>query len=123
MSRTPNQEAISKKKPDARTMFSSFTEEGVIWRDGQEEKVDAVIFATGYRAKVMYLRTLQEALDKSGIPIQDKGISQSVHGLYYVGLSGQRSFASATIRGVGSDANYVVIQVKLYVKKHSPLLQ
>jgi putative flavoprotein involved in K+ transport len=117
------QEAISKKRPDARPMFSSFTEKGVVWGDGQEKKIDAVLFATGYRAKVMYLKTLQKALDSSGAPIQNKGISQNVHGLYYIGLSGQLALSSATLRGVGSDANYVVIQVKLYVKKHSPLLQ
>jgi putative flavoprotein involved in K+ transport len=105
-------EAISKKKPDTRPMFSSFTEKGVIWGDGQEEKIDAVLFATGYRPKVMYLKTLQKALDSSGAPIQNKGISQSVHGLYYIGLSGQLAFSSATLRGVGPDAKYVVKHIK-----------
>jgi hypothetical protein len=40
--------------------------------------------------------------------VQHAGISTTVPGLYYVGLPFQRSFASATIRGVGGDAEHVV---------------
>lgn len=45
------------------------------------------------------------------------GVSTSVAGLYYVGLYGQRSFASATIPGVGADARYVVGKLKAKLKK------
>ena len=48
------------------------------------------------------------ALDGSGKPLHRKGISTAVPGLYFVGMSGQRSFRSATLRGVGGDAAYVV---------------
>lgn len=36
--------------------------------------------------------------------------------MYYVGLEGQRSFSSATLRGVGSDAKFVVRKLISYLK-------
>ncbi len=87
-------------------------QQGVIWEEGKEEKVDTVIFATGYRPNVVYLKPLDGALNTLGSPLQRKGVSQKINGLYFVGLSWQRSFSSATIRGVGSDAKYVVKQIK-----------
>nr|WP_285852346.1 hypothetical protein [Paenibacillus lactis] len=41
------------------------------------------------------------ALGTEGKPIQTAGISLTAPGLYYVGLEGQRSFTSATLRGGG----------------------
>jgi putative flavoprotein involved in K+ transport len=110
-------QAILKQKPDSRSLFTSFTEEGVIWPDQKEEKVDIVIFATGFRPNVNYLKPMYTALDDSGHPLQTKGISKSIKGLCYVGLSGQRSFSSATIRGVGADAKYVVKHINRLLKK------
>ncbi|MEC2131038.1 NAD(P)/FAD-dependent oxidoreductase [Brevibacillus centrosporus] len=103
--------AIKNQKPTQREMFTHFTEEGIVWLDGTHEKVDAVIFATGYRPNVKYLSSLQ-ALDVDGLPLHRNGISTSVNGLFYVGLPWQRSLASATLRGVGSDAEYVIKQMK-----------
>ncbi|WP_349346816.1 flavin-containing monooxygenase [Priestia megaterium] len=105
-------QAILNNKPDRKPIFTSFTEEGVIWEDRKEEKIDTVIFATGYRPNIAFLQSINEALDDLGSPLQRKGVSQTVNGLYYVGLSWQRSFSSATIRGVGPDAKYVVKQIK-----------
>jgi putative flavoprotein involved in K+ transport len=106
------QEAIHNQKPDRREMFVTFTEEGVLWKDGTAEKIDTVIFGTGYRPNVAYLESLPKALDLQGNPIQQNGVSTHVEGLYFVGLNGQRSFASATLRGVGNDAKYVVQKAK-----------
>ncbi|MDQ8737171.1 NAD(P)/FAD-dependent oxidoreductase [Paenibacillus sp. LHD-38] len=58
------------------------------------------------------LHGVEGALDDRGYAVQKGGLSSTVPGLYYLGLSGQRSFASATIRGVGSDAKYVVKHLK-----------
>ncbi|MFC6662828.1 hypothetical protein [Deinococcus multiflagellatus] len=69
--------------------------------------MDAVIFATGYRANLDFLRGTG-ALDRQGEPVQRLGVSRTVSGLYFVGLSGQRALASATLRGAGQDAAVVV---------------
>jgi putative flavoprotein involved in K+ transport len=99
--------AIAAGRPDTRPMFTRFTERGVVWRNRTEEDVDTVLFATGYRPSLGYLAGLG-ALDARGMPRQRSGVSTTVPGLYYVGLSGQRNFSSATLRGVGPDAAVVV---------------
>ena len=42
-------------------------------------------------------------------------MSRTVPGLYFVGLPFQTSFASATLRGVGSDAELVVARARRQV--------
>ncbi len=105
--------AIAAGRPDHRPMFERFTPNGIIWRDGRQEKVDAVIFATGYRPHLPYLAGLG-ALDDAGRVRQHRGVSTAVPGLYYVGLPKQRTAASATLRGVGADARLVVNYLRRY---------
>ncbi|UQN09422.1 NAD(P)/FAD-dependent oxidoreductase [Deinococcus sp. QL22] len=95
---------------DQRAMFLQFTAQGVVWPDGQEEAVDTVVFATGYRADLDFLRGTG-ALDSQGEPVQRLGVSRTVPGLYFAGLSGQRALASATLRGAGQEAALVVEQI------------
>jgi putative flavoprotein involved in K+ transport len=104
-------QAILKGNPVSKVMFNRFTEEGVVWSDGREEIVDSVIYATGYHPNITYLTSLIGAIDPKGNPLQNKGVSLTIDGLFYVGLSGQRSFSSATIRGVGEDSKYIVKEV------------
>lgn len=105
--------AIAAGQPDRKPMFKSFTKDGVVWSDGSYEAVDAVIFATGYRPNLTYLAGLG-ALDEAGGALQRDGVSTTVPGLYYVGLPRQRTFASATLRGVGMDAKIVVAHLRQY---------
>lgn len=107
-------ERISAGQPDQRLMFKSFYEDGVVWSDGTKEPVDNVIFATGYRPHLEHLKSVG-ALDSDERPAHVAGVSTAVPGLYYVGLEGQRSFASATLRGVGPDAEYVVRKLKRFL--------
>jgi putative flavoprotein involved in K+ transport len=108
-------QAIQNGNPVSSSMFEKYTEEGVVWGDGRGEKVDAIIYATGYRPKLNYLSSLKNAVDQLENPIQNKGISTTIDGLYYLGLTGQRSFSSGTIRGVGRDAKFVVGRVSRFI--------
>lgn len=92
---------------DQRPMFVELENDGVVWPDGQRERVDAIILATGYRPSLDYLRALG-ALDASGAPLHQGGISSTHPGLVYVGLEYQRSYASNTLRGVSDDAGAVI---------------
>lgn len=100
-------ELLESGKPNQKPMFTSMYENGVIWGDGERESVDNIIFATGFRPNLSFLEGLN-ALDDRGFPRHKFGVSNDTNGLYFVGLSGQRSFASATLRGVGTDARIVV---------------
>jgi putative flavoprotein involved in K+ transport len=116
------QQALAQHKPDRRQMFDGLTQNGVIWADGTTESVDAVIFATGFRPRFPYLERTK-ALNQNGEPIHRLGISQTVPGLYYLGLSGQRSLASATLRGVSRDANFIVNHAKKFLKPSKSVFQ
>jgi putative flavoprotein involved in K+ transport len=107
--------AIGRGQPDCQPMFERFTEDGLVWSDGRHEKVDTVIFATGYRPHLAYLAGMG-ALDQAGRALQRHGASTSVSGLYYVGLPRQRTVASATLRGAGADAKIVVNQLRRYTE-------
>ena len=90
-----------------REMFERFYDRGVQWPNGDRQKVDAVVFATGYLPSVAYLKDIAGALGDSGQPIHRMGISP-IQGLYYMGLVGMRNIASATLRGVDADAKAIV---------------
>ncbi|HMA35415.1 MAG TPA: NAD(P)-binding domain-containing protein [Chloroflexia bacterium] len=105
------QAALAAGRPNHRPLFRALAEDGVEWADGTRERVDAVLCATGYRPNLDYLAGLG-ALDATGQAQQHGGISRAVPGLYYVGLSGQRTFASATLRGGGPDAAVVVAHLR-----------
>jgi putative flavoprotein involved in K+ transport len=107
-------QAILNDNPENKSMYKNFIEEGVVWEDGRKEIVDSIIYATGFRPNVNYLSSLTNAIDQFGNPTHIKGVSNTIDGLYYIGLSGQRSFSSATIRGVGGDANYVVKKISKF---------
>ncbi|MNF01327.1 putative oxidoreductase CzcO [compost metagenome] len=78
-----------------------------MWADGQQEAIDSLIFATGFRPNVPFLDGLP-VLDHDDHVIQRHGTALQVPGLYFVGLPRQRNFASATLRGVGPDAAHIL---------------
>ncbi|UBV44543.1 NAD(P)/FAD-dependent oxidoreductase (plasmid) [Deinococcus taeanensis] len=110
--------AFREGRLDQRPMFARFTARGVVWSTGREEAVDSVVFATGYRTGLEYLFGTG-ALDVRGEPVQRLGRSLTVPGLYYAGLSGQRAFASATLRGAGPDAELVVRYLAGHLQRQS----
>lgn len=110
------QAAVESGNPDPRPMFQRITEKGVIWADGTEEAIDTILYATGFeRRTTPYLADLG-ALDAQHIPLERKGVSTVVDGLFYVGLEGQIAPASATLRGVSRDARYVAAQIATYLE-------
>lgn len=100
-------DALRCDAPDERPMFRRFTEDGVQWPDGARERVDSVIFATGYKPCLRYLDGWP-VCDSDGAVRQRDGACTTVDGLYFVGLADQTCFASASLRGVGRDAELVV---------------
>ncbi|MEU4446526.1 NAD(P)/FAD-dependent oxidoreductase [Actinosynnema sp. NPDC050801] len=99
--------AITAGRPDRRPMFTDLDGDRVTWADGSRERVDALVLATGYRPGLGYLEAMG-ALDADGYPRHRSGLSTTHPGLGFVGLEWQRSLSSATLRGVGPDARYVV---------------
>ncbi|MDZ4336361.1 MAG: NAD(P)-binding domain-containing protein [Pseudomonas sp.] len=109
-----------------KAMFTQVTASGIVWADGQHEAVDSLVFATGYRPNLPFLEGLP-VLDARGQVAQRDGRALHVPGLYFVGLPRQRNFASATLRGVGPDAQYILPHLLRHLRTpdavHSAVLQ
>jgi putative flavoprotein involved in K+ transport len=111
--------AIQSGKPDWRPFFTRLTEAGIEWADGRAERVDTVLMATGFLPNLDYLRGL-DALCPDGRPQHQGGVSSTVPGLAYVGLRNQRALHSATLRGAGRDAAYVIGHLKRHLRGQQP---
>jgi putative flavoprotein involved in K+ transport len=109
------EQTLAEGRVDRRPMFTALDGRRVVWSDGQRERVDAIILATGYRPNLHYLRELG-ALDEDAAPLHVGGISSTHIGLVYLGLEFQRSYASNTLRGISEDARAVVAPLAAWVR-------
>jgi putative flavoprotein involved in K+ transport len=109
--------AIAAGRPDHRPLPRRFDGDRIVWADGIAEPVDVVLLATGYRPDLPYLAGTG-AVDETGVPRHDGGVSTVLPGLGFVGLERQRSFASATLRGAGRDAEFALDRVLRRAGRH-----
>ncbi|MEG2265171.1 MAG: NAD(P)/FAD-dependent oxidoreductase [Acinetobacter sp.] len=100
-------------------MFYHLDEHSVCWSD-EERSIDTLLLATGFIHQPSYLEGL-EGYDAPTAFQQKNGISLYIPGLYFVGTSWQRAHASATLRGVGADARYVVKHLQHYLESSGSL--
>jgi putative flavoprotein involved in K+ transport len=73
--------------------------------DGRTIEVRNVIWCTGYEPGFSWIDL--PVFDEEGRPVHERGISK-VPGLYFVGLHFQYAMSSATLIGIGRDAEFVV---------------
>lgn len=73
--------------------------------DGRVLDVANVVWATGFQPDFSWIRP--PVVGDDGWPLERRGVVADAPGLYFVGLSFQRAFASMLIGGVGTDAEYV----------------
>jgi putative flavoprotein involved in K+ transport len=78
--------------------------------DGRVLHVANVIWCTGYKPDFKWL-DLPFPTTTRGIPVHDRGVVESVPGLFFVGLLFQYSLSSALLGGVGRDAEFIVNQI------------
>ena len=90
--------------------FERFTATGVVWPDGREEPVDAVIWCTGFRAALEHLRPLGVVDENGHIPVRGtRSVREPM--LWLVGYGNWTGFASATLIGVGRRARATVGEI------------
>jgi len=107
-------EARSRKVYKSLRPFDSFTEDSLVWADGHEEKIDAVIFCTGFKPALKHLASLGIANDDVK-PDTEGTRSKQIDGLWLVGYGNWTGFASATLIGVGRSAKATVEQISVYL--------
>jgi putative flavoprotein involved in K+ transport len=73
--------------------------------DGRILNVANVIWCTGFRSDFGWINL--PAFDDDRAPVHERGVVESVPGLYFVGLFFQSTLASVLVGGVGRDAAYI----------------
>jgi len=91
--------------------FGSFTEEGVVWSDGTEEPIDAVIWCTGFRPSLEHLEPLG-VIGEDGRVETDGTRSVLERRLWLVGYGDWTGYVSATLIGVGRTARSTVEEIE-----------
>jgi cation diffusion facilitator CzcD-associated flavoprotein CzcO len=98
----------------AEPMFVRFTADGVVWPDGREERVDAVLFATGFRPALAHLAPLGVVDAEGRVEIARGGSGTRAAReplLWLLGYGEWTGFASATLIGVGRTARAAVEEI------------
>lgn len=93
-----NAAAVERGLLVARPMFSLIEPDGVRWPDGSFEPVDAIIWATGFRAELTHLAPLRLREPGGGVRVQQ---GRSVHNprLFLAGFGPQASTIGANRAG------------------------
>lgn len=94
---------------ESRPPFEAFYEKGVIWPDGVSEEFQAVIWCTGFKAKLDHLAPLN--VHEEGRIATENTRSVKEPMLWLVGYGGWTGFASATIYGVGKTARQTATEI------------
>ena len=90
--------------------FERFTRTGVVWPDGREEPVDAVIWCTGFRPALDHLRPLGVVEEDGRVRLEGNRSVREPR-LWLVGYGNWTGFASATLIGVGRSARAVAGEI------------
>jgi putative flavoprotein involved in K+ transport len=98
----------------SRRPFHHFTEDSIVWADGPSEKIDAVVFCTGFKAALNHLDSL-EIIGADGRVETNGTRSTRMNGLWLVGYGQWTGFASSTLIGVGRSAKTTADQISQYI--------
>lgn len=110
-------EARSRKVFKSVRPFMRFTEDSLLWADGHEEKIDVVIFCTGFKYSLSHLSPLSVVNSAGKVDTEGTRVT-SIPGLWLVGYGNWTGFASATLIGVGRTAKATVEEIKDFLKEY-----
>ena len=79
--------------------------------DGGTLDVTNVIWCTGYHPGFSWIDL--PIFGEDGRPLHQRGVVSAVPGMYFVGLHFLYSMTSATVIGIGRDAEYVAQAIQL----------
>lgn len=90
--------------------FVRMTESGVEWPDGREERIDAIIWCTGFRPALAHLAPLRLEDETGRIAVRGTR-SVAEPRLWLVGYGDWTGYASATLIAVGRTARATVEEI------------
>ncbi|WP_067726789.1 flavin-containing monooxygenase [Oceanobacillus damuensis] len=101
--------AIKKKEVTVKKRVIGSEQNKVIFEDSTALEVSNIIWATGFKTVLPWLK-IDGVLDEKGKIMHHRGVS-NIKGVYFIGLPWQYRRGSALIQGVGFDAKYIVRQI------------
>ena len=104
------QEARARGVLHAVQPFIRFTETGVVWGDGTETPVDAIIWCTGFRPALEHLALLGVVNPDGKVAVEGTRSIQEPR-LWLVGYGEWTGFASATLVGVLRGARQTALEI------------
>lgn len=96
--------------------FVRFTPDGVVWADGSETAVDAVIWCTGFKPALGHLASLGVVTEQGRVEVEGTR-SVSEPRLWLVGYGEWTGSASATLIGVTRTARSTAAEIEQFVVK------
>lgn len=90
--------------------FERLTGDGVVWTDGRSERIDAVIWCTGFRPALEHLRPLGVVEAEGRVRLEGNRSVREPR-LWLIGYGTWTGFASATLIGVGRSARAVASEI------------
>lgn len=99
--------------------FSRFTADGVVWPDGTEEEIDAVIWCTGFGPALEHLRPLGVLTSEGKVAVTETRSIVEPR-LWLVGYGEWTGFASATLVGVMRGARQTAREVEAALSVSAP---
>lgn len=106
----PVREARDRGALGSRRPFNRFTATGVVWEDGAETPVDAVIWCTGFKPALDHLRPLGVVSDAGRAEVEGTRSVREPR-LWLLGYGDWTGFASATLIGVGRTARSAAAEI------------
>jgi putative flavoprotein involved in K+ transport len=94
--------------------FQQFDADALLWDDGHREKVDVVIFCTGFKPALHHLSPLNVITNDGRVNTEETKAAE-LPGLWVVGCGNWTGFASATLIGVGRSARKTVSEIQTYL--------
>ena len=98
--------------------FENFTRNGVIWSDGSESAVDAVVWCTGFRPAIQHLTSLEVVNTEGRVKVEGTRSTQEPR-LWLVGYGEWTGSASATLIGVTRTARSTVGEIVAFLAAQS----
>lgn len=96
--------------------FIRFTPDGVVWTDGSETAVDAVIWCTGFKPSLGHLASLGVVTGDGRVEVSGtRAVNEP--GLWLVGYGEWTGSASATLIGVTRTARSTVAEIEQFLVK------
>ncbi|QMU62517.1 MAG: FAD-dependent oxidoreductase [Gammaproteobacteria bacterium] len=89
----------------------------VVFEDGASDKFDLIIYATGYKPSLAYLKDIVRFEDDGDMPIIKDMHCSDIENIFFIGLDQIYNFRSRYLRGIRKDAVVLANDINVALRK------